>query len=345
MQRRGSSPAARNVFPAPADFPRALDVLAALGVADRGRSPTRCRAQALERTAEHHLGMAKRRAGEPAVAVAVRRVVRPPALCALGALLLPSPSLAARAPSDSGAQAALSPAARVFHACWAKVGGEIRAVGRFERCAAGETRFQWTLDPARGSRGPRGVRGAAGAAGPTGATGVTGAAGATGAAGPTGAPGPTGAAGSTGAEGRSGAVAGYSATSASNVEVESGTEVTVLTKALPAGSFIANAETTIVLIASVREASAGVACRLTDTPTEGTAVSSEALYAADVITPFFSDYAAAGSVALDLAVSTGAHPSTLTLGCWTDSLEAKGGTFLDQAQHAVLVAVQTTANG
>lgn len=162
-----------------------------------------------------------------------------------------------------------------------------------------------------------------------GKTGSSGRAGAPGAPGTPGAPGGPGPQGPEGKTGPNGAVAGFSAVQGSRVALTE--EKTILTKQLPAGSFIASASVTASGSDEKEIRSAGVLCELTD----GTSVSGEWVATVE------PTLAAAGSISLHLAF-TRPGASTLALSCAPTHAVAELFTF---ASQATLVAVQTTQNG
>jgi hypothetical protein len=154
--------------------------------------------------------------------------------------------------------------------------------------------------------------------------------------------GPTGAAGAAGAAGATGAGPGYSAQLAggANVVVTGGTDVTVLTKALPAGSFIVNAKAKLLGSNSTIGTYFYATCVLSDTPTSGPVVTDNAYGTTRMDVPLVD----AGWITLpmSLAVSS-ATPSTLAIKCSDQGSD--GTAYSLTANDAAINAVQTTSNG
>ena len=177
-----------------------------------------------------------------------------------------------------------------------------------------------------------------------GKNGKTGAAGQKGEQGQRGEKGEPGVKGEEGKAGANGAVAGYSVTQGSGVNItedESLTPLTGLSKALPAGSFIANA--TVELIALGPEAKphefAGAECALIDKLSGGSETKATGAWASETA-PSKGTASAAAEIPLQLAV-TAKESSTLSVDC-----EAKGhgASVKIEALNGSLVAVQTSAN-
>jgi hypothetical protein len=153
--------------------------------------------------------------------------------------------------------------------------------------------------------------------------------------GPRGPAGANGKDGTSGTNGANGAVAGFSAASgASHVNI-SASATTVLTKALPAGSFIVNAKTVLVIEGAQTE-SANDLCELSDGSVTDTSQWMASPSAWKLATTFY----AASTVSLDIAV-TSASPSTVTLACLSSGSNVSVGNF---ATNANISAIQTSSN-
>jgi hypothetical protein len=203
-----------------------------------------------------------------------------------------------------------------------------------------------------------GPAGAAGSAGPKGETGQQGEAGQKGETGQKGMNGETGQKGETGA---SAAVAGYSASQPptsllQGVKFENATEgspTTVLTKELPAGSFLASGKVNIGIAATAPGGEGYIACTLVDAPEGGSPTSDMASFgsalAAPIPNPLTTIYGASTTLPMELPVSTTA-PSTLSINCWVqfsnggENAQQEPGTFFAEASFAQIQAVQTTSN-
>ena len=152
---------------------------------------------------------------------------------------------------------------------------------------------------AKPGSGPKGASGPTGPTGATGAKGEAGAKGESGAKGENGAQGEPGVKGETGAKGEAGAngaVAGYSASQAptgpgEGVIFTTGTSsapITVLSKSLPAGDYLASGKVAITMVATGVGGEGAVSCELLDIPASGSP-------AADVA-GFFFEHLGAHSV-------------------------------------------------
>jgi hypothetical protein len=202
----------------------------------------------------------------------------------------------------------------------------------------------------RGPSGARGATGARGVSGPTGPAGVTGATGATGPAGPAGTPGSPGPTGPTGQEGPPGVAAAFGATltPGKEVAIEGSSEAapaSVLSLALPAGSFVVQAKVDLVMY-STEAGGTGVAqCKLTDALTGQSASLAEdrSLTAGAMAVPYFYVYVFNNTVPLMLVLQA-ERSSTVTLGCWAAMASGKG-TFRANAQRAAIAAIQATRIG
>jgi hypothetical protein len=151
-------------------------------------------------------------------------------------------------------------------------------------------------------------------------------------------PGSQGAKGAAGAPGQNGAVAGYSASHYSAQDITSATQSspqTILTKQLPAGSFVVNAKTTLSASATASGGYVNAQCNLSD----GSSVDTAQWSSTEIPSPF--GYAANGTVSLDLAITSGS-PSTVTLTCFPGQLT--GTSAGASVGYSVLTAVQTYAN-
>jgi hypothetical protein len=203
-----------------------------------------------------------------------------------------------------------------FYAC-VKKGGTAHVFTKKTRCKKGETKISWN------SQGPTGKDGADGKNGTNGANGTN---------------------------GTSGAVAGFSVTRSVGEAIPftsatAETPATIVSRTLPAGNFIVNAKTELLLQDSVTGGEAAVACQLQDTPSGGGAPSSDlAAWATPINFAFVVTNLAENTLPMTLAVSSPAHASTISIECWVVLVEAKGGTFKATANKASITAVQTTMN-
>jgi hypothetical protein len=206
---------------------------------------------------------------------------------------------------------------------------------------------------ATGTKGANGAVGATGAAGPKGESGLKG---------ENGVKGETGTKGETGAHGEAGAVAGYSASQPptgpdEGVRFTNGTEgspVTVLSKTLPAGSYMATGKVEVGLAATEPGGYGDAQCSLVDTPASGSPAADVAGFLAATVVPIpfpviGTLYTEANTLPLDLAVST-SGPSELTIDCWValsnggENASKEPGAFIAEASEADIQAVQTTSN-
>jgi hypothetical protein len=196
-----------------------------------------------------------------------------------------------------------------------------------------------------GAGGASGPKGATGPSGSTGATGETGAVGATGNKGVTGTSGPTGETGAAGATGSSGAVGGYSASIVGPVDLTNGTQgspTPVLTKNLPAGSFIVSSKLVVTATDTSNEATWVVRCMLSDKPSTGATTEDVASATGAVVTDFILHKGEA-TMPLGMAITTSTS-STLTLACalmWDTSITTH---FELLGSNALITAIQTTQN-
>ncbi len=209
-----------------------------------------------------------------------------------------------------------------------------------------------------GAAGPVGPSGLAGASGPAGAKGETGPKGTTGTSGENGTKGEIGAKGETGGPGTNGAVAGYSASQPptgpdEGVNFTTGTAAsptTVLSKALPAGNYLASAKVQATIVATDPGGEGAVDCSLADVPGSGSPVAdvSGFVSATTALIPVANVFVAETTLPLEVAVSS-TSPSELAVSCWVnlgDGGESGGvkGQFLAEAADAEIQAVQTTSN-
>jgi hypothetical protein len=195
-------------------------------------------------------------------------------LVAACALLVGSLSVAAAADAST------------LYAC-VKKNGTARVFTKKPKCKKGESKITW------GSAGPAGKNGANGANGGAGKDGAN------------------GKNGENGANGADGAVAGYSASRESAVNILSGTigsPITVVTKKLPAGSYIVSAKTVIAASDTANGATWVAQCQLFDGTTSDLANASGA-----IVTNFLF-HTGSATVPLGFALSTTTE-TTVTLAC------------------------------
>jgi hypothetical protein len=149
--------------------------------------------------------------------------------------------------------------------------------------------------------------------------------------------GPQGATGATGAAGANGAVAGYSAVQSGSQNITANSSYTnILTEALPAGSYIADATALLAAAHSSGGQGASTSCQLTDGTNTDT---SQVAGAMGAVFLFFTH---AGTASLSLPVSS-TGPVTLTLRCRND-LNAPPAGYSVSVSNAKISAVQTSAN-
>jgi hypothetical protein len=132
---------------------------------------------------------------------------------------------------------ALAPQANAstLYAC-VKKNGSARLFTSRPRCRHGEKRLAWNIEGPRGPQGSRGKEGHAGKNGPGGVNGTNGA---------------------------NGAAGGFSATSEALKAFTGAAEVPIVSKALPAGSYLVFAKTVVVANAT-EERIYGASCELFD---------------------------------------------------------------------------------
>jgi hypothetical protein len=239
-----------------------------------------------------------------------------------------------------------------FYAC-VKKSGTARISTKKLRCAKHETKMSWSArGPAgrNGAKGADGLSGASGANGRDGASGTNGVSGTAGVNGKDGLNGTNGTNGTNGIDGANGAVGGFAtAPMAEGVMFTSASEgspQTIVSRTLPAGSFIANAKVEVLLSDTKAGGFAGVDCRLVDTPSGGGSIAVDmSRWASLIDVSFLSAHVAQNTIPLALAVSSPARPSTLSLACWLGVNEPAGGTLTAEANNAAITAVQTSSNG
>lgn len=135
----------------------------------------------------------------------------------------------------------------------------------------------------------------------------------------------------------------------------SGTEaspVTVLSKSLPAGSYLASGKVEVSIGATDPGGEGDVQCALVDVPSGGSPVADVAGFFSTIgaAVPVINIFGAATTLPLEVAVSA-SSASTLTIDCWValgfggENAKKEPGTFLAEASEAHIEAVQTTTNG
>jgi hypothetical protein len=205
--------------------------------------------------------------------------------------------------------------------------------------------------------GSTGATGPAGASGSAGAKGESGAKGDNGTNGENGVKGETGTKGETGAPGTNGAVAGYSASQPptgpeEGVAFTAGTAAspsTVLTKALPAGSYLASAKVQVTIAATDPGGEGAVDCSLADVPGSGSPVVDVSGFVSGTtaLIPVADLYVAETTLPMEVAVSS-TSPSELAVSCWVNlgdgGENGTPGVFAAEAAEAQIQAVQTTSN-
>jgi Collagen triple helix repeat (20 copies) len=198
-----------------------------------------------------------------------------------------------------------------------------------------------------------GATGPIGATGPAGAAGATGGKGENGLKGETGLKGENGENGGKGEKGADGAVAGYSASQpptgpTEGVPFTTGTAAaptTILSKSLPAGSYLASAKVETTIAATVSGGEGAVECALSDVPASGSPVSDLAGFFSSITAavPVVNVFAASNTLPLQVAVDS-AGPSTLVVSCWVNLGVDEHGMFFAEAANAHIQAVQTAGN-
>jgi hypothetical protein len=130
--------------------------------------------------------------------------------------------------------------AATLYACVNKRTGTARVFTRRPNCRRNETRVSWNTQGPAGRNGANGKTGATGKTGPAGKNGAN---------------------GSNGTNGNNGAVAGYSAATPAFTEFTGKKEVTIVSKTVPAGSYIVVAKAVLSATATSPVRAAGV-CEL-----------------------------------------------------------------------------------
>jgi hypothetical protein len=203
--------------------------------------------------------------------------------------------------------------AATIYACVKKKTGAARIVSKRARCRRGETRLFWNVS---GPAGTPGLNGRSGAGGANGASGANGA---------------------------NGAVAGFTAGGAgAPLAVEK--ETVVLSKVLPAGSYLVSAKVTI--IGELNKAGRAVAfCLLADNPGTEYKKEEENLDLAVWLLPFQEETATrfVGVLAQPLEAAVQATgPNVLSLVCIESKSTTPGAKVI--AGAPVINAVQTSHN-
>jgi hypothetical protein len=225
-------------------------------------------------------------------------------LAATGALLL---AVFAAAPQAE---------ASTLYACVKSKSGTARVFTKKPKCKKGESKISWN------TAGPAGKNGSNGTNGTNGATGAT------------------------GANGANGAVAGYSASKSAAVNIIGGTleaPVVILTKTIPAGSYIVFAKSVIATGDTSNGAKWTAQCDLTDKPASGTSTVDTSTASGEVVTNFLF-HTGFAALPLGMAITTTTE-STLTLACtevWNTSATGK---FEMSATNSLITALQTSHNG
>ncbi|HEY4451639.1 MAG TPA: hypothetical protein VGN13_08610 [Solirubrobacteraceae bacterium] len=261
-----------------------------------------------------------------------------------------------------------------FYAC-VKKNGTARISTKKPRCARHETRISWSARGPAGRNGANGANGLGGATGASGTNGKDGASGANGASGTDGVngkdgqngtngtdgtngtaglngtngiDGTNGTNGTNGSNGANGAVAGFATAPMTEgvtfTSASEGSPQTIVSIALPAGSFIANAKVEALLSDTKAGGFAGVRCRLVDTPSGGVGGAFDTAGWASLINVSFVANVAQTTLPLTLPVDSSSRPSTLSLICWVSVKEPAGGTLTAEANNAAITAVQTSGN-
>lgn len=200
--------------------------------------------------------------------------------------------------------------ASTLYAC-VKKNGSAHVYTKKPKCKKGEKRLSWNTE------GPAGKNGANGTNGTAGTNGIN------------------------------GAVAGFSAT-ATGVNyrgASEGSPATIVSKALPAGNFIVQAKTELIVSDTKTGGEIITGCNLIDTPSGGgTTVKDTATWFTLINVPFIFVDLADTTIPFGLAVNSPSHASTVSLVCYPTSVEASGGTVTAEADNAVITAVQTSSN-
>jgi hypothetical protein len=203
--------------------------------------------------------------------------------------------------------AAPTAGASTIYVCVKKKSGVMRLVDRKAKCKRGESKLTWNQS---------------GPAGPAGKTGATGA---------------TGTTGSGGSAGLNGAVAGFSASEPNEINI-AGSTVTILSKSLPAGSYIISADVGLKLFGeeTTKKPGADIECFLTDGSSEVGGIWGGGTTVELGSKQFIAD----GSIPLQLAITT-TSTTTVKVECEAEILVQ---TVEVGARNTTLVAIQTSKN-
>jgi hypothetical protein len=196
--------------------------------------------------------------------------------------------------------------ASTLYAC-VKKNGSARLFTSRPRCRHGEKRLAWNVEGPRGPQGSRGKEGRGGKNGPGGVNGTNGA---------------------------NGAAGGFSASNEALRAFTGAAGVAIVSKALPAGSYLVFAKT-VVLASATTPHSYGANCELFD----GTTLDSSQLLA-PLLEVHASAFSAIDTLSLMAAVTL-KSPAAVTLRCSDVSPDE---TMPIEAGDAQLVAVQTAQN-
>ncbi len=199
--------------------------------------------------------------------------------------------------------------ASTLYAC-VKKGGTVKVFTKAPKCKKHETKISWNSVGPAGKNGTNGTNG------------------------------------TSGTNGTNGAVAGYSASKSSAVNIIGGTieaPVTILTKTIPAGSYIVFAKSIIAAGDSANGAKWTAQCDLTDKPVSGASTVDTSTASGEVVTNFLF-HTGFATLPLGIAVTTTTE-STLTLGCTEVWNTSSTGKFEMSATNSVITALQTSHNG
>jgi hypothetical protein len=225
------------------------------------------------------------------------------------------PIIAALAALSIAALAAAPQAgAATIFACVNRHTGAARVFTHLPRCHRHETRIFWNTP---------------GPAGRNGATGKTGAQGKQGTAGKN---------GTNGTNGTNGAVAGYSASNPASEDFTGKKEATILTKTVPAGSYIVSAKT-VVSSTATAETRAAAVCELLDGGPG--AVVDTAGWDTGLVEEVPGTFIGEATLSLEAAVTVKAT-TVLSLVCSDPTSDPSGETL--KAAASQIVAVETSQN-
>ncbi len=210
----------------------------------------------------------------------------------------------------------LAPGARAatIYACVNKRTSAARIFTRKPRCRRNETRYVFSTQGPAGKNGTNGKNGATGKTGPTGKTGTS------------------------GGNGSNGAVAGYSASEPASIEFTGRKEVTILTKTLPAGSYILVAKT-VVSASATTAIKTTAACELLDGGPG--ALVDKSGWDAQLAEELPGSFIAEGTLSLQAAVTLKAS-AAVSIVCSDLSPDTDGQQLA--AASSQIAAVQTTQN-